>query len=89
MGRRCQKYTKQFAAFLMWTMLIFPVFAGWNGFLYPDLTFKNGIGIAYDEDGEMRKEVTGRKFYDELLSAEPEQIRIRSRLIEIFFYFIQ
>ena len=88
MGGQGKKYKTQFAAFAMKTMLIFPVFAGWNGFLYPDLTFQNGVGKAYTADGEVRKEVTGREFYEELLKAEPEQIRIKSRLLEIFFYFI-
>ena len=76
---------KQFAMTAMRVMLIFPVFAWWNGFLYPDLTFRNGICKAYTDDGEERKEVTGREFYEELLKAEPERIRVKSRLLEIFF----
>ena len=89
MRKHYNKYAKHFAAFAVWTMMVFPVFAGWNGFLYPDLTFGKSVGKAYTADGEERKEVTGRKLYEELLSAEPEQIRVKSRLLEFFFYFIQ
>ena len=79
---------KQIAVTAMKVMLIFPVFAGWNGFLYPELTFQNDVCKAYTADGEEREEITGREFYEELLKAEPGQIRIKSRVLEFFFSFI-
>lgn len=88
MDNRRRMMRRQFAVSAMKLMLIFPVFAGWNGFLYPDLTFQNSLCKAYTADGEERKEVTGREFYKELLEAEPEQIRVKSRLLEFFFYFM-
>lgn len=82
MDNRRRMMRKQLAVAVMKLMLIFPVYAGWSGILYPDLTFQNGVCRAYSADGEERKEVTGQEFYEEVLEAEPEQVHIKSRLLE-------
>ena len=69
---------------LRW-MLVIPVFAGWIGFLYPDLTFENEVCKAYTNTGEERTELSGEELYRELLRAEPGQIRVKSRLLEFIF----
>ena len=88
MRKIISKYLYQTAIVLLRTMLIFTVFAGWNGFLYPDLTFENGVAKVYTEEGMERKGLSGRDLFERLLDAEPERIRIKSRLAEYFFSFI-
>lgn len=73
---------KQMAANILKMMLVFPAFTVWTGFVYPEITFHKNVGKAYTVEGEERKEVFGMKLYRELLNAEPEQIRIKSRLLE-------
>lgn len=88
MKRQYNSYKKQTAIVLMRTMLIFTAFAGWSGLLYPDLTFESGVVRVYNADGKEKSGLTGRELFEELLRAEPERIRLKSRLAEIFFYFI-
>lgn len=73
---------KQMAVSIMKMMLVFPAFTMWTGFVYPEITFQKNVGKAYTAEGEVRKEVSGMDLYRELFGAEPEQIRIKSRLLE-------
>lgn len=73
---------RQIVANIMKMMLVFPAFTVWTGFVYPEITFHKNVGKAYTAEGEERKEVSGIDLYRELLESEPEQIRIKSRLIE-------
>lgn len=54
---------------------------GWCGVLYPQLIMTEDIYQIVSEDGEVRgmKDITD---YYELLQAEPEKLRIKSRLLE-------
>lgn len=70
------------AASIMKMMLVLPAFTIWAGFIYPEITFQPNVGKAYYADGEVRKEVSGMDLYRELFDAQPEQIRIKSRLLE-------
>lgn len=83
-GREC-KWRQQSAVVLVKMMLLIPVFAGWSGFLYPDLTFQKGVVEAYSVTGEEQIELYGQELYEELLKAEPEQIRVKSRLFEFLY----
>ncbi len=67
---------------MMRIMLVLPVFAGWSGFLYPDLTFQKGVAEAYSAENGEREELSGQEIYEKLLQAEPGQVRIKSRLYE-------
>ena len=73
---------KQMAINIMKMMLVFPAFTVWTGFVYPEITFHKNVGRAYTVEGEERKEVFGMELYRELLKADPEQIRVISRLLE-------
>jgi len=73
---------KQMAINVMKIMLTFPAFTVWTGFVYPEITFRGGVGKAYTVEGELRNEVQGMDFYRELINAEPEQIKIKSRMLE-------
>ena len=82
MNRQRWNRKQQGAVTILKMMLVFPVFIGWSGFLYPDLTFQNGVVEAYSvTDGE-EKEMSGQEFYENLLQAKLGQIRVRSRLLE-------
>lgn len=73
---------KQMALKAMKMMLVFPAFTVWTGFVYPEITFHGNVGKAYNAEGELLDEVRGMDFYRELLKAEPEQIKVKSRLLE-------
>ncbi|MBD5457125.1 MAG: hypothetical protein HDR27_00965 [Lachnospiraceae bacterium] len=73
------------AAAMMKMMLFFPAFMGWCGFLYPELTLSEGTCKAYTAEGEEREGLSGKEFYEELLQAEPKQVRVKSRLLEFLF----
>lgn len=72
------------AAAMMKIMLFFPAVMGWCGFLYPELSFTKGTYRAYTAEGEERDGISGREFYEELLTAEPGQMRVKSRVLEFF-----
>ena len=74
---------KQTAVTLMRMMLTFPAFVAWSGFIYPEMVFNKNVGVAYTAEHEEREDVTGMEFYRELFHAEPEQIKIKSRLFEL------
>ena len=73
---------KQIAINAMKAMLVFPAFTVWTGFVYPEITFHKSVGKAYTATGEEREEIYGMDLYRELLKAEPEQIKVKSRLLE-------
>ena len=79
---------KQTVATIIKIMLIFPASTLWTGFMYPEIAFQKNVGKAYTVEGEVRPEVYGRDLYMELLKAEPEQIRVKSRLFEMLRDFI-
>lgn len=79
---------KQTVATIIKIMLIFPATTLWTGFMYPEIAFQKNVGKAYTVEGEVRPEVYGRDLYKELLKAEPEQIRVKSRLFEMLRDFI-
>ena len=83
-GREC-KWRQQSAVVLVKMMLLIPVFAGWSGFLYPDLTFQKGVAEACSATSGEQIELSGQELYEELLKAEPEQIRVKSRLFEFLY----
>lgn len=74
---------KQTVATIIKIMLIFPASTLWTGFMYPEIAFQKNVGKAYTVEGEVRPEVYGRDLYMELLEAEPGQIRVKSRLLEL------
>lgn len=56
---------------------------GWWGVLYPELSLtKDTCRIVWTEDMQ-EEELSQTQIYYRLLSAEPEQIKIKSRLLEI------
>lgn len=85
MKDRKSEYRLKAAAVMMKIMLFFPAFMGWCGFLYPELTLSRGTCKAYTAEGEERKGLSDREFYEELLQAEPKQVRVKSRLLEFLF----
>lgn len=73
---------RQSAIIVMKIMLVLPAFVGWSGFLYPDLTFQQGVAEAYSATDGEKQELSGKEFYEKLLRAEPGQVRVKSRLLE-------
>ena len=76
---------RHIAVTMMRVMMLFPVFAGWSGFLYPEFSFHRGTLRSYTAEGVERRGISGKEFYEELLEAEPKQIRVKSRLLEFLF----
>lgn len=76
---------QQMQEFAWRTCLLFPVIMGWCGLLYPNLTFQNGVCRSYTAEGKERTQLSQTECYEELLQAKPEQIRVKSRLLEFFF----
>lgn len=85
MKNRKSEDRQRIAVALMKIMLFFPAFMGWCGFLYPELILPAGTYKAYTAEGDERKELSEREFYEELLQAEPKQVRVKSRLLEFLF----
>ncbi|MBD5460135.1 MAG: hypothetical protein HDR26_04225 [Lachnospiraceae bacterium] len=57
---------------------------GWWGVLYPELSLtQDTCRIVWTEDMQPEEELSQTQIYYRLLSAEPEQIKIKSRLLEI------
>lgn len=73
---------KQMAVTAMKMMLVFPAFTVWTGFVYPEITFQKNVGKVYTSDGKERGDMSGMDLYKELFKAEPEQIKVKSRLLE-------
>lgn len=77
-------------------VLLSALSAGWWGILYPDLSFSEqtfaveqeaqdvGMQPAADiaDNQEEKKELTGSEAFWALLGAQPEEIEIRSRLLD-------
>ena len=83
MGGHKINIKKQTVATIIKIMLIFQASTLWTGFIYPEIAFQKNVGKAYTIEGEVRTEVYGRDLYMELLGAEPGQIRVKSRLLEL------
>lgn len=81
-------------------MLLVVLSAGWWGILYPDLSFSEQTFTVTeqtekepyrDTDGQMaderseKKELTGSEAFWALLGASPDEIEIKSRLLEQVF----
>lgn len=63
-------------------MLLLTACLGWWGFFYPEYTLVDGTYKMVQESGEIIKDVSPEEFYQQLLKAKPEQIRIKSKLFE-------
>lgn len=77
-------------------VLLSALSAGWWGILYPDLSFsEQTFAVAQEEQNaerqpaadiadnqEEKKELTGSEAFWALLGAQPEEIGIRSRLLD-------
>lgn len=78
---------QQIQTFICVTGLLFPIVMGWCGLLYPNLTFQNDVCRVYSAEGERQTQLSMAECYEELLCAKPQQIRVKSRLLEFFFSF--
>lgn len=62
-----------------------PVLLGWWGFLFPDTTINADTCSIVCESGERVEHIDYMECYKNILSATPGQIRVKSRLYELFF----
>lgn len=57
---------------------------GWWGVLFPELSLTpDTCRVVVTDGGQPEEELSQTEIYYRLLSAEPEQIKIKSRLLEI------
>lgn len=57
---------------------------GWWGVLFPELSLTRDVcRVVRSDDMQPEEELSQTEIYYRLLSAEPEQIKIKSRLLEI------
>lgn len=57
----------------------------WSGCLFPELLWNEDVCKVYEESGkEVTQEYTGQELYEMVCSAEPGQVRVRSRFGKIW-----
>lgn len=70
----------------IWLLVAF----GWWGVLYPELCLmEDTYRIVYEDSQEAEEELSASELYYKLLSSEPEQIKIKSKLWETVMAYIE
>lgn len=59
--------------------------AGWWGILYPNLSMTEETFQAVAEDGQTDDTVSGTEGFFAMLKAQPEEIKVKSRLLDAAF----